>query len=145
MYDKPVWRKRLQLDSFFCANVLSALIFCNILIPRSPGMCWSTWATRSWKRLESTPLDIGIKSWRQWKKNYPAYQNWVSCSVVLARVHINKETSQDSVGVNHSFLILYSFVSGGGPFTFSNQQGTVVHDLSVDDKDYISVAEEVIK
>lgn len=50
----------------------------------------------------------------------------------------------DSVGVNQSSL-LYSSVSGGGPFTFSNQQGTVVHDLSVDDKDYISVAEEVIK
>lgn len=47
------------------------------------------------------------------------------------------------MGVNQIFLLHFS-VSGGGPFTFSNQQGTVVHDLSLDDKDYISVAEEVI-
>ncbi|XP_073238297.1 poly [ADP-ribose] polymerase tankyrase-2-like [Porites lutea] len=32
---------------------------------------------------------------------------------------------------------------GGGPFTYSSQQETVVHDLPTDDKDYISVAEEM--
>lgn len=35
-------------------------------------------------------------------------------------------------------------ISGGGPFTFTSQQETVVHDLPSDDKDYISVAEEVM-
>ena len=39
----------------------------------------------------------------------------------------------------HSFCS----VSGGGPFTYSSQQETVVHDLPMDDKDYISVVEEV--
>ncbi|XP_029212832.2 poly [ADP-ribose] polymerase tankyrase-1-like [Acropora muricata] len=32
---------------------------------------------------------------------------------------------------------------GGGPFTFSSQQETIVHDLPTDDKDYVSVAEEM--
>ncbi|KAK2573093.1 Poly [ADP-ribose] polymerase tankyrase-1 [Acropora cervicornis] len=32
---------------------------------------------------------------------------------------------------------------GGGPFTFSSQQETIVHDLPTDDKDYVSVAEEI--
>ena len=39
--------------------------------------------------------------------------------------------------------LLFCSVSGGGPFTYSSQQETVVHDLPTDDKDYISVAEEV--
>ena len=48
--------------------------------------------------------------------------------------------------VNHPFRIVFVlFIQGGGPFTFSSQQETVVHDLSTDDKDYISVAEEVMK
>ena len=39
----------------------------------------------------------------------------------------------------------YFFFPGGGPFTFSSQQETIVHDLPTDDKDYVSVAEEVSK
>ena len=44
----------------------------------------------------------------------------------------------------HTSISLFLF-PGGGPFTFSNQQETIVHDLSTDDKDYVSVAEEVRK
>ena len=40
-------------------------------------------------------------------------------------------------------MFLFCSFSGGGPFTYSSQQETVVHDLPTDDKDYISVAEEV--
>ena len=45
--------------------------------------------------------------------------------------------------VHRCCYLLFCSVSGGGPFTYSSQQETVVHDLPTDDKDYISVAEEV--
>ena len=44
---------------------------------------------------------------------------------------------------NVLLMFLFCSFSGGGPFTYSSQQETVVHDLPTDDKDYISVAEEV--
>ena len=44
----------------------------------------------------------------------------------------------------HTSISLFLF-PGGGPFTFSSQQETIVHDLPTDDKDYVSVAEEVSK
>ena len=45
--------------------------------------------------------------------------------------------------VRRCCYLLFCSVSGGGPFTYSSQQEKVVHDLPTDDKDYISVAEEV--
>ena len=49
-----------------------------VLLPRSLGMCLSTWAMTNLKRLESTRLVTDTKSSRQLKKNSLAYQNWVS-------------------------------------------------------------------
>ena len=72
---KPFRNCRVQ----FVSDAFAFVFDCQcVLLPRSPGMCLSTWAMRNLKRLESTRLVTDTKSSRQLKKNSLAYQNWVS-------------------------------------------------------------------
>ena len=72
---KPFRKCRVQ----FVWDAFAFVSDCQcVLLPRSPGMCLSTWAMRNLKRLESTRLATDTKSSRQLKKNSLAYQNWVS-------------------------------------------------------------------
>lgn len=72
---KPFRKCRVQ----FVSDAFAFVSDCQcVLLPRSPGMCLSTWAMRNLKRLESTRLVTDTKSSRQLKKNSLAYQNWVS-------------------------------------------------------------------
>ena len=72
---KPFRKSRVQ----FVSDAFAFVSDCQcVLLPRSPGMCLSTWAMRNLKRLESTRLVTDTKSSRQLKKNSLAYQNWVS-------------------------------------------------------------------
>ena len=72
---KPFGKCRVQ----FVSDAFAFVSYCPcVLLPRSLGMCLSTWAMRNLKRLESTRLVTDTKSSRQLKKNSLAYQNWVS-------------------------------------------------------------------
>ena len=72
---KPFRKSRVQ----FVSDAFAFVSDCQcVLLPRSLGMCLSTWAMRNLKRLESTRLVTDTKSSRQLKKNSLAYQNWVS-------------------------------------------------------------------
>ena len=72
---KPFGKCRVQ----FVSDAFALVSYCPcVLLPRSLGMCLSTWAMRNLKRLESTRLVTDTKSSRQLKKNSLAYQNWVS-------------------------------------------------------------------
>ena len=72
---KPFRNCRVQ----FVSDAFAFVFDCQcVLLPRSPGMCLSTWAMRNLKRLEFTRLVTDTKSSRQLKKNSLAYQNWVS-------------------------------------------------------------------
>ena len=72
---KPFRNCRVQ----FVSDAFAFVFDCQcVLLPRSPGMCLSTWAMRNLKRLESTRLVTDTKSSRQLRKNSLAYQNWVS-------------------------------------------------------------------
>ena len=72
---KPFRNCRVQ----FVSDAFAFVSDCQcVLLPRSPGMCLSTWAMRNLKRLESTRLVTDTKSSRQLKKNCLACQNWVS-------------------------------------------------------------------
>ena len=69
---KPFRKCRVQ----FVSDAFVFVSDCQcVLLPRSPGMCLSTWAMRNLKRLESTRLVTDTKFSRQLKKNSLAYQN----------------------------------------------------------------------